>query len=447
MKSIAFNNLPLSVITPTYKAYDGDVLLRTKIPWAVLVTLPAPDKMLRKALTAMEQYDGMEAQRLIGAIRALSPVHPDACALGGFFALGNCNYDEAAEMLGLARSQQASTGMLTRKLSPSLRFLLRISRFQFFPVYPDYFGVSLALAVALGKLGKEVEAVQALRDMTSFYGWRDEMRIVAGEIALANEDLDAASSHLSADNIGYRDDLDLTFHILKAIADIGIGKHHEAAKVLRSDAVYSRERNRYLTTIAKFLYSHALEEDGLPLLALRESASIDLQCALSLDVRTYIKWREAKLKVVVDKLKGEDLVKAADFNWFVKGSRITEESLADVLPLDLEKISRPPEAEVTTVHERIRRLDEIFRNFQARAEAEDDIAKSVPPPPDFNPKAVYDWSLSHAGDGEMCYYDFRGMRDAPEGLLERERRYKHTEETALAIGMVVLVLWLMQRCF
>lgn len=446
MKCISFNNLPLSVITPTFKAYDGDVVLRTKIAWPVLMMLKPPDKLLRKALAAMEQYDGMEARRLVGAVLAQSPAHPDASALAGFFALGRCEYPAAVEMLRQARVLHAAAGMLTRKLCPTLRFLIRISRFQFFPVYPDYYGVSLALAIALGKTGKGDEAVQVLREITSFFGWREEMRIIAGEIALASGDFEAASEHLTTEHIGYRDDLDLTFHILKALADMEIGKHHSAAMILRSDAVYTRDRNRYLTTIAKIIYSHALEEDGLPLLALRESAAIDKQTALSPDVRTYIKWREAKLKVIVDKLKGEALIKAADFSWHVKGSRITEESLEEVIPIDLQRISRPQDAEASTAHERMRRLDAVFREFQTRVEPEDP-AKDVPPPPDFNPLAVYDWSVSRAGDDEMCYYDFRGMREAPEGMLEREKHYKHLEETAAAIGIIVLVLWLMVRCY
>lgn len=446
MKSIAFNNLPLSVITPTYKAYDGDVVLRTKIAWPVLMMLKPPDKLLRKALEAATQYDGAEAQRLVGAALAQSPVHPEASALAGFFALSRCEFATAVETLRHARVLHAAAGMLTRKLCPALRFLIRISRFQFFPVYPDYYGVSLALAVALGKTGKDNEAVQVLREITSFFGWREEMRIIAGEIALASGDYDAASEHLTTEHFGYRDDLDLTFHILKALADMAIGKHHEAAMILRSDAVYTRDRNRYLTTIAKVIYSHALEEDGLPLLALRESAAIDMQSALSPDVRTYIKWRESKLKVIVDKLKGEELIKAADFSWHVKGSRITEESLEEVMPVDLQSISRPQDAEASTAHERMRRLDAVFRDFQTRVEPEDP-AKDVPLPPDFDPQAVYDWSVSHAGDEEMCYYDFRGMREAPEEMLEREKQYLHMEETAAAIGMIVLVIWLMAKCY
>ena len=94
----------------------------------------------------------------------------------------------------------------------------------------------------------------------------------------------------------------------------------------------------------------------------------------------------------------------------------------------------------------MRRLDAVFRDFQTRVEPEDP-AQDVPPPPDFDPLAVYDWSVSRAGDEEMCYYDFRGMREPPEGMLEREKHYQHLEETAAAIGMIALVLWLMVKCY
>jgi tetratricopeptide (TPR) repeat protein len=447
MKCVAFNNLPLSVITPTYKAYEADALLQPHINKATLLLLPAADKALRSALGAMERYDTIEAERILTSILSANTGYPNACVLKGFLAVASCNYDQAVDLLRMARSLATDTGLLIRKLCPTLRFLLRISRFQFFPVYPDYYGATLALAVTLGKLGQYDNAVQILREMTSFFGWRDEMRIIAGEIALAQGNAEAAAKHLDAESRHSRDDLDVTMHILQAIAAMEQGRSHDAAILLRSDVAYVREHNEYLTTAAKFIYSHALEEDGLPVLAVRESVKIDIQKMLNPELRKYLQWREAKLKIVLERLKGEDLLKAGDFNWFVKGSRLTPEALEEVLPLDLEQISRPAGSEAPTTVERMRRLDAVFRGAIARAETKDDPAKDVPPPPDYDVEAVHGWSLSHAGDEEMCYYDFRGMRDVPEKKLLSENLIDKTWEFASIAGVILMVIWLMVRCF
>jgi hypothetical protein len=71
----------------------------------------------------------------------------------------------------------------------------------------------------------------------------------------------------------------------------------------------------------------------------------------------------------------------------------------------------------------------------------------VPPPADFNPNVLHDWSVSHAGDEEMCYYDFRGMREVPEKKLLSEHQLDKLFELTAVIGMIILALWLMVRCF
>jgi tetratricopeptide (TPR) repeat protein len=447
MKCAAFNNLPLSVITPKYKAFDADALLQPHLSRVSLTLLPPEDKMLRRALGAMERYDTMEAERILASSLGLSPGHPNTCVLSGFLALASCNYEQAADLLQMARGLVTETGILIRKLCPTLRFLIRISRFQFFPAYPDYYGTTLALAVAQGKLGKYDGAVETLREMTSFFGWRDEMRIIAAEIALAQGNVEAAGQHLDAESRHSRDDLDVTLHILQALAAFEVGEYHEAAILLRSDIVYVREQNPYLTTVAKFIYSHALEEDGLPVLALRESVQMDLKTVLNPELRKYMRWREEKLKIVLERIKGDDLLKAGDFNWFVKGSRLTPEALEEVLPLDLEQLSRPSDSEDATIAGRMRRLDAIFRGAIARAEVKEDPVNEVPPPADFNPNVLHDWSVSHAGDEEMCYYDFRGMREVPEKKLLSEHQLDKLFELTAVIGMIILALWLMVRCF
>ena len=335
---------------------------------------------------------------------------------------------------------------------PTFRIILRISRLQLFPVYPDYYGISMMLTVALWKSGESTEALRVLRELLNLVSWRDEMRVIAGEIHLASGDFVAARDVLSAEDRPSRDDLDVAAHIMRALAELECGAHHRAAITLKNDAVYIKDRNPYLTTLAKFVYSHALELDGLPVLALRESCGLRLKRVLSPDVRSYVLWREEKLKRVIQSLSGDRLQEASEFKWLMAGEKVTEQTVIDVLPperIGLRKVySAPPK----TDYERMRRLDEVFRAERESAQAADgeeveDKEQEAEPVPEFDTSRICDWSISRAGDGEICLYDFRGMREPPEALTTGEKRLKQIEEAAAVGGGILLLLLLLKACF
>lgn len=452
MECVSFNSLPLSAIQPAYAAYEADTLVEPQVTRLAQLLFAAEEKRIRAALGRLAGYDDAGAQDELAAALALSPGYADASALRGMLALREMRFSEAADYFCTARRVEAKTGILIRRLSPTFRVLLRVSRFQFFPVYPDFYGVSMMLAVALWKVGKNEEALRVLRELANLVGWRDEMRVLAGEIYLAAGSFEAAQEVLSAGDHPSRDDLDLARHILRALAELALGAHHDAAITLKGDSAYVRERNPYLTTLVKFLYSHALEEDGLPVLALMESCSLRLKCVLNPELRNYILWREARLKKLLHSMTGEQLLKASEFRWMVAGEKITEQSVQEVMPPQ-PKVPRlmgasPPR----TDHERMRRLDELFhkaREDAAKADADEAEAREqkAAPVPEFDPSRKYDWSISQSGDREICYYDYRGMRDPPEALTAGEKRLKQIEEIAIIGGGIVLLLFFIRACF
>ena len=188
------------------------------------------------------------------------------------------------------------------------------------------------------------------------------------------------------------------------------------------------------------------------MLALRESCGLRLKRVLNPDVRNYILWREAKLMNVIQNLSGDRLLEASEFKWIMSGEKGTEQSVIDVLPPE-PRISRrvyasPPK----TDHERMRRLDEMFRATREYAQTADgevaeDEAQEAEPVPDFDTSRVCDWSISTSGDSEICFYDFRGMREAPEALTTGEKRLKQIEEAAAVGGGILLLLLLLKACF
>jgi tetratricopeptide (TPR) repeat protein len=452
MECIGFNNLPLSVIQPSYTAYEVDTLVEPQVPRLAQLLFKAEERKLRAALGRFAEYDDAGAQAELASALALTPGYPEAFALAGMLALREGRFSEAAKHLSAARKVEAKTGILVRRLMPTFRILLRISRLQLFPVYPDYYGVSIMLAVALWKAGESEEAQRVLRELLNLVGWRDEMRVLAGEIHIAGGDFAAARDVLSAEDRPSRDDLDVTTHILRALAELACGDHHRAAITLKNDAVYIKDRNPYLTTLAKFVYSHAMERDGLPVLALRESYGLRLKRVLNPDVRNYILWREAKLKKVIQSLSGDRLLEASEFNWVMSGEKVTEQSVIDVLPPELKVSRRVYASPPRTDHERMRRLDEMFRATREYAQAADgeeveDEEQEAEPVPDFDTSRVCDWSISRAGDSEVCFYDFRGMREPPEALTTGEKRLKRIEEAAAVGGGILLLLLFMKACF
>jgi len=452
MECVNFNNLPLSVIQPAYTAYEVDTLVESRVPRLAQMLLTAEEKRLRAALRRLAEYDDAGAQAEVASALALTPGYPEASALAGMLALREGRFIEAAKHLSAARKVEAKTGILVRRLMPTFRILLRISRLQLFPVYPDYFGVSMMLAVALWKSGEGGEALRVLRELHNLVSWRDEMRVLAGEMHIAAGDFAAARDVLSAEDRPSQDDLDVTTHILRALAELECGDHHRAAITLKNDAIYVKGRNPFLTTIAKFVYSHALEQDGLPVLALRESCGLRLKRVLNPDMRNYMLWREAKLKNAIQNLSGDRLLEASEFKWVMSGAKGTEQSVIDVLPPEQIGLRRVYSAPPKTDHERMRRLDEVFRAAREDAQAADgeeveDAEPEAEPVPDFDTSRVFDWSVSRAGDSEICYYDFRGMSEPPEALTSGEKRLKRIEEAAAVGGGILLLLLFLKACF
>jgi len=452
MECVNFNNLPLSVIQPSYKAYEVDTLVEPRVPRMAQLLFKAEEKKLRAALGRLAEYDDAGASTELRGALAIAPNCPEAFALVGMLELREGHFSEAVKQLPAARKVEAQTGVLVRRLMPTFRILLRISRFQFFPVSPDYYGVSMMLAVALWKAGESGEALRVLRELQNLVGWRDEMRVLAGEIHCAAGDFAAARDVLSVADRPSRDDLDVTAHILRALAEMGCGDYHRAAIALRNDAVYIKERNPYLTTLAKFIYSHALERDGLPVLALRESCGLRLRRVLNPDVRNYIRWREAKLKREIQNLSGDRLQEASEFKWVMSGEKVAEQSVVDVLPPEQRGLRRVYSAPPKTDHERMRRLDEMFRETREYARAADgedaeDEEQDAEPVQGFDTSRVIDWSISRAGENENCFYDFRGMRKPPDALTNGEKRLKKIEEAAAVGGGILLLLLFLKACF
>ena len=452
MECVNLNNLPLSVIQPAYAAHEVDTLIEPRVPRLAQILLTAEEKRLRTALRRLAEYDEAGAQAEVAGALELTPDHPEASALAGMLALHAGRFSEAADYLRVARKVEANLGVLMRRLMPTFRIILRISRLQLFPVYPDYYGVSMMLAVALWKSGKSEEALRVLKELLNLVSWRDEMRVLAGEIHIAAGDFVAARDVLSVEDRPSRDDLDATNHILRALAELECGAHHRAAITLKNDAVYIKDRNPYLTTLAKFVYSHALELDGLPVLALRESCGLRLKRVLNPDVRSYISWRETKLKNVIQGLSGDRLQEAAEFKWLTSGEKVTEQAVVEVLPAERIGLRKVYSAPPKTDYERMRRLDEVFHAARESAQAADGEEEGIKEPEaepiaDYDTSRVCDWSVSRAGDSEICFYDFRGMRELPETLTTGEKRLKQIEEAAAVGGGILLLLLLLKACF
>ncbi len=450
MDYVNFNNLPLSVISPKYSAYDADTVETPTVPRLAMLLFSPAEKRLKAAIDRLVEYDEHGAQRILEDILAASPKDVEACLLAGMLALRAGQYATAAEFLETAQCVEANPGVLIRRLVPTLRIMLRIGRFQFFPVYPDYYGVAMMLALALWRGGKGSDALQVLKELRVLVSWRDEMRLLAGEIYLAGGDTEAALEILSLVERSSRDELDVSLNILRALAEVVGARFHRAAITLRGDAVYSQERNPFLTTVAKFIYSHALEEDGLPVLALRESTAIRLKHVLNPELRKYVLWRELQLKGIMDRLSGDALLDAAEFKWLTAGEKVVEQPLLEVVPQDAgpQRLALSRGAP-KTLHERLTLLEEMFREARKEAALEEEKPAPAPEPEiDFTPSGRYDWSLSLPSSRETCFYDFRGTRKAPEALTASEERLKLLEERALYAAVAAIVLlFLFKGCF
>jgi tetratricopeptide (TPR) repeat protein len=446
MDCIRFNCLPFSVIVPTYKAYEVDTLPVAAIPALAMPLLSPEEKKLKRAAQLMSEYDFEGAAVLATKLLRESPGYSEAHVVMALAAAKEDALENAAQHLEAARSHESTSGEIIRKFLPSLRILTRISRFHFFPVYPDYYGVSLMLAAAYWRLGRTDEALRVLRELVGTVGgWRDEMRVLAAEAFIGEERWADAEKITTKDEASSRDDLDMTMNLLRALALYKQGKYHEAARSLRQDLSYAHWKSKYVTAIAQFVYIHALEKDGLPVLALRQSVAMDLKLVLNPDVRTYVRWQELRLRTVVERLEGEELFTAAEFKWISGGKPPAGSKLAEVVPADgsTQQESALQRLDEMSGPSRLRLLHEMFRRAK-----EDGVDMELKPegdsPVEFDPNQTYDWSISQTGERETFAVDFRGEREAPKIQTVGEQRLRMIDN-AIAIGGGVLILLLLLK--
>lgn len=448
MDCIRFNCLPFSVIVPKYSAYEVDTLPVAAIPGLALPLLSAQEKKLKRAAQLVSEYDFESAGVLAANLLRESPGYSEAHVVMVLAAAKDDALENAVMHLKAARSHESTSGEILRKFLPSLRILTRISRFHFFPVYPDYYGVSLMLAAAHWRLGRIDESLRVLRELASVAGgWRDEMRVLAAEAFIGEERWEEAEKIATKDEACSRDDLDATMNLLRALTLYKQGKYHEAARSLRQDLCYAHWKSKYITTIAQFVYIHALERDGLPVLALRQSVAMDLKLVLNPDVRTYVRWHELRLRTVVERLKGEELFAAAEFKWISGGKAPAESRLAEVVPTEGAATQEPALQRLSEMSgpSRLRLLHEMFRRAK-----EDGVDMELKPegdsPVEFDLTRTYDWSVSQAGERETFVVDFRSQREAPKVQTVGEQRLRAIDNAVAIGGGVLILLLLMKAC-
>ena len=448
MECIRLNCLPYSVITPTYKAFEVDTLPVAAIPALAMPLLSPEEKVLRRATQLISDYDFESAAVLATKLLRQSPNFNEAHVVMALAAAKANALEGAAQHFAAARSYESTSGEIIRKFLPSLRILTRISRFHFFPVYPDYFGVSLMLAAAYWRMGQAEQSLQVLRELAAAVGgWRDEMRVLAAEAYLTREEWDKAEKMTTKEEAQSRDDLDMTMNLLRALAQFKQGKYHQAAISLRQDLSYVHWKNKYVTTIVQFVYTHALEKDGLSVLALRQSVSMNLKLALNPEVRKYVRWHELRLRTVVDQLKGDELFAAAEFKWLSGGKPSPESKLAEVVPTDGEAHQVPAAQRISELSgpSRLKLLNEMFRRSKENG-VDMELKPEAETPIEFDLSQTYDWSISQAGERETFIFDFRGMRGAPKVQTVGEERLRAVDNALAIGGGLVILLLLMRAC-
>jgi len=463
MLKLVLNNLPESVIAPPYDAYEVDTFLDSGLPAPALFLCTRAEKLLFRACNEVREYRVEPAIHILEEALLEQPGFHDAELLLGILHASASRLEEAEEHLNQGLSVEAHSGELIRRFLPTMRMILRISRFHFFPLYPDYYGGSLLLAAIHGRLGEVREAVRVLHHLRDLFGTRDEERVLLAEIYLDRQDYENALSALEREQESHRDDLDTTLAILKGYCELMQGKFHQAAKTLKSEVVYSRQKNPYLTTVARFLYSEALEEDGLPVLALKESAKLNLKYLLNPQVAEYVKRREENLRHVVENLHGEAFFDASEFRWFKQKGRADSEYMEvlsdEYSPEDGRDTSweRPG---IATVYERLYRLGQQFKDIEQGAEHSADAIEGAitaderhggngtrePDIGESAPERTYEWSVSTEGNDEFLRFDFRGTRKTSGGRTTGERRLAALSHWGLIALLILILAFILRAC-
>ncbi len=469
--NFSLNSLPYTVIPCTYPALIADAIIDSGVSRLALLISRNGEKALFESAEALQGYDREKARGLLTSALKAEGAQGDAHFLLGVLDVEEGAYHTAVEHLTKAREDAERCGGLIRRFLPSLRLMARVSRFHFFQVYPDYYGASLLLLVALGRLGRIEEMRNVYDELVKLFKPRDELRVVMAETYIASGDYETALEVLKREEIKSNDQLDSTVNILNGICLLELGKHHESAIMLKMEAVSADVKNPYLCAIAGFLYSIALERDGLVVLALQESTQIDLSKVLNPGIREFIKWREERLRERISGMTLEQVYHAGRLKW-VKDEELGEDErlrIEDRLKKLMPEYWRTVKSGAVDVQveteKGMRSVDKLFRDFKRRDDTlgesvveygkalggvSDSEATGEPEPssvePPFDLERVYPWSISQEGEREVLRFDFRGTRDRAKVYLSGEVFIRKVMEYGSIVALGVLVIIAFRAC-
>jgi len=255
----------------------GTAERRARAPiWRLaLALLPAEERALKNCLDRIAQGDPATAAMIAEREASAAALLPDLPLLCGALQLADGRCGEAVESLAGAYRSEQSTGAATRRLYPSLRFLLRVCPCVLIPLYPSPYAAGLMYGVALWLGGHLAEALEVAEEMIKQWGPFDELKLVAGQIRIARGELDEAEQVLSAQEMVHRDALELARSLYLALVHSLKGEYRSAARVLTPSLRTVRQANWLLMARARLLLSECYARTGLTLDALRESALIE----------------------------------------------------------------------------------------------------------------------------------------------------------------------------
>lgn len=462
MLKLVLNSLPESIIPLAHDAYEVDTFLDPGLLAPALFLSTRAEQLLYRTCRELREYRAEAALHILEEALMDNPGFSDAHLLLGVISATEGRLEAASERLNRGLSAESHSGELIRRFLPSMRLILRVSRFHFFQLYPDYYGGSFLLAAVYGHLRKTREAVRVISRLRDLFGVRDEERILLAEIYLASDDYASALAALDRKEEKHRDELDTALTILKGYCELMQGQCHQAAITLKSEVVYARERNPHLTSIARFLYTHALEEDGLPVLALKESAKLNLKYVLNSELREYVQLREQHLREAAESLDTEAFFSASEFRWFTDKGRSPSdymEVLSDEYSPEDGRDQSWERPGVATLYERLYRLGQHFKGLKGAGEVPTEAPKEVATEKEpstggeavesalrgFDLEKTYQWCWS-AGEEEFLRFDFRGTRERSRARTSGERRLIVFGQWGLVALFVLLLAFALRSC-
>jgi len=256
-----------------------------------LALLPAEERALKNCLDHIAQGDLATAAMIAEREASAAALLPDLSLIRGALQLADGRCSEAVESLAGAYRSEQSTGAATRRLYPSLRFLLRVCPCLLIPLYPSPYAAGLMYSVTLWLGGHLAEALEVAEEMIKEWGPFDELKLVSGQIRIARGELDEAEQVLSAQEVVHRDALELARSLYLALAYSLKGEYRNAARELTPALRTVREPNWLLLARARLLLAECYARTGLTLDALRESAQIHPE-ALTGEVAAEVRERE-----------------------------------------------------------------------------------------------------------------------------------------------------------